>query len=264
VAQKRLSCRRDVHSLEELAGIHIDIGRKSEDLDWPHATSEFATAIRLLNDAKSLNPRYLSARLTLAKAWFCLEDFGTASEELGSIQSEKWNVELRATMYAECLNRTALFEQCVAFCDKRLKEWPDSAGLKRIRAETMVDAYVIGKEKDGVRIVEKSSLEFFIGIVGNSERRTPSDFRYLARLREWMGDANTALELINGAEALEPEHWANSFNRALFYWHLGDLKSALHNGQQACALGPWRPQTWKLVAVLQDSRGEKTEGQNQP
>jgi serine/threonine protein kinase len=259
VAQKRLSGRRDVHSLEELAGIHIDIGRELEDRDWPRATSEFATAIRLLDEAKNLNPRFLSARLTLAKAWFCLDDFGAASEELGDIQFDKGTEELRATMYAECLNRTGLFEQCVAFCDKRLKESPDSVGLKRIRAETLVDAYVIGKEKDGVRIVENSSLEFFVGIVGDSKRRTASDIRYLARLREWTGDTKAALELIDKAEQLQPDEWANSFQRAMFYWHMGDLKSALEHGHKASTLGRWRPQTWRLVAAIQDSLGENTE-----
>jgi Flp pilus assembly protein TadD len=165
-------------------------------------------------------------------------------------------------MFAECLNRVAAFKECLTFCDKRLTERPDRIGLQRVRAETLVDAYVIGKEKDGVRIVEKSSLEFFTKIVTDEKHRTTSDLHYLARLKEWTGDVNGAFELINRAEELESKHWANSFNRAVFYWHIGDSISAVRHGQRACALAPWRPQPWRLVGTIQDSRGEKREAQS--
>jgi serine/threonine protein kinase len=262
VAQKLVTRRRDVHSLEELAVAHMDVGRESEDLDWPRATHEYATAIRLLNEALNLNPQYLTARLNLARAWFCLDDFAAASKEVTSVRFDKWTRELAAVIQAECLNRVAAFEECLTLCDRWLKELPDSTSLKRVRAETMADGFSIGKKQNGMRIVEDSSLEFFTDVVHDEKRRRPSDFHYLARLKDWVGDTESALRLISEAEKLEPHYWENSFNRAVFYWHVGDLTSALYHAQKACTLGLWRPQVWRLVGSIQKSVGQETEAKN--
>jgi tetratricopeptide (TPR) repeat protein len=264
-AQRRLAISRDVHSLEELGMVHMALGHEVEDTDWPRAASEFAAAIPLLMEARDLNPQYVSARLNLAKARFHLEDFTAATSELesiGQLRLDKSLAELNAVMFAECLNRVAAFEQCLTFCDKWLKVLPDSIGLRRVRAETTADAYCIGKKKNGVRVADESAMEFFTNIIGDSRRRKPSDLRYLARLKEWAGEVKAAFALIAEAEQFQPKHWEDSFNRAVFYCHSGDLKSALYHAQKACTLGQWRPQVWRLVASIQNSLGQETDAKS--
>jgi predicted Zn-dependent protease len=96
-------------------------------------------------------------------------------------------------------------------------------------------------------------LEFFTTILENADKRRASDFRYLARLKEWMGEVQTAHALLDKAEQLEPNHWEVSFNRAVFYLHVGEGKTAFYHAQKACILGPWRPQTWRLISAIQES-----------
>jgi len=232
----------------------MSIGTEFVDSNWPRAAREFGSAIKLLGEARQLNPRYLSARFNLAKAWFRLEDVVAASEEVGELfklpLNKAW-AELCAITHAECLNRVAAFRECWEVCDKWLGEFPDSIGLQRVRAETIVDGFCIGKEKDGVRVVEESSLGFFSEIVRDEQKRTVSDLRYLARLKEWMGEVKTAVDLLDKAEQLLPNHWEVPFNLATLYWRRGELCTALYYAQKACTLGPWVPQTWRAIALIQ-------------
>jgi serine/threonine protein kinase/Flp pilus assembly protein TadD len=264
VAQRRLTLSRNIHSIEELALAHMGLAQRALDSEFPRAVQHLALSVKLLSEAKQINPQYVSARLNLAKSYFLLESYQAASDELGNIgqlRVDKSTPALRALMYAECLNRVAAFKECVEFCDKWLQSVPSFVELQRVRAETIVDGYCIGAEKDGARIVEAQTLEFFTTIVENADKRRASDFRYLARLKEWMGDVQTALDLLDKAEQLEPNHWEVSFNRAVFYLHVGEGKTALYHAQKACNLGPWRPQTWRLISVIQDSAQMKPEAE---
>jgi serine/threonine protein kinase len=255
-AEQRLKYGRDVHSLEELAGVRLALGEETANSDWPQAVTEFGVAVALLLEARQLNPRYLTVRLNLAKAWFHLEDFVAASREAAESFALAANPSMRefaAIIQAECLDRVGSHKECVSFCDSWLKSCPDSVGLQRVRAETIVDAYCIGKEKDGIHIVERTCLEFFTKMASESGAHRASDLRYLARLREWMGDVKDAFRLLDEAEQVQPNHWEVPFNRASFYWRTQDLRSALFHAQRACTLGLWVPQAWRLIAHIHDA-----------
>lgn len=256
-AERRLSLSRDIHSLEELGLVHLGLGKAAEDADYPGAVKHFGSALCLLNEAKALNPRYLPCRLNLARAWFDLENYVRASQELDEIAhlplSQAW-AETWAVARAECINRVALFKECWQFCDKWLEKFPESIRLQRIRAETRAD-YCIGKETEGNRIVDSTSWKFFADIVTQPNQRTASDFRYLARIKEWIGEVDVAFSLLDEAEKLQPGKWEVPFNRASFYWGLKDLPAALSNAETACGLGLWRPQTWRLLAIIQRDMG---------
>jgi tetratricopeptide (TPR) repeat protein len=156
---------------------------------------------------------------------------------------------------AMCIDRTAAHADCVAYCDEWLAKLPDNTDLRRVRAETIVDGFCIGKEKDGVRIVEPSSLEFFSTIVRQPERRQLSDFCYLARLQEWMGDVHNAMELLSEAKTLWPDSWNIPFNAASFQLRANDLQAARTNALTATEAAPWRPQAWRLLAHVYQALG---------
>jgi tetratricopeptide (TPR) repeat protein len=152
-----LALSRNIHSIEELALVHMGLAQRALDSEFPKAVQHLALSVKLLSEAKQINPQYVSARLNLAKSYFLLESYQTASDELGSmgqLRLDKSTPAIRALMYAECLNRVAAFKECVEFCDKWLPSIPSFVELQRVRAETIADGYCIGAEKDGVRIVE--------------------------------------------------------------------------------------------------------------
>ncbi len=49
---------RDVHSLEEVAGVLSSLAAKEEDRNWPEALEIYTGALDSLEEAKGPNPRY--------------------------------------------------------------------------------------------------------------------------------------------------------------------------------------------------------------
>jgi tetratricopeptide (TPR) repeat protein len=262
-AEKRLQISKDVHSLDEMAVVLLKIGNLARDTDYPSAAKNYAGALSCLLNAASLNPRYLGARFNLARAWFQLEEYGRSAEELNDIARLNLSsayAELWATQKAECMDRTALFEECRKFCEEWLKKMPKSIRLQRIRAECMTD-YFIGKEKDGVRIVERGALEFFSEIIKRPDQRKATDLVYMGRIKEWIGELDEAFLLFDEAENLEPSKWETSYCRAMAYWRLKEFESALACAKKACTRGPWNPKTWSVLSLIQKSTGMEKEAQ---
>jgi tetratricopeptide (TPR) repeat protein len=249
-ARRRLAKGRNVHTLEEAALVLWDIALKMEDRDLPAAAGYYSEAANLLLEVKALNPRFLTARANLAGI---LVDMGFLSEALQEV-SEVWEYgpnpdvghSLAATA-ARAMDRSAAHRECLDLCDRWLKKFPGDMKLQRIRAETIVDGFCIGREQDGVRVVEPTSLAFFETAIADPATRLTSDLLYLARLREWMGDITAAKKLAARARAERLDWWEPPFVLAGFEWHGGNLDACKELLRVAATLAPWRPQPWRLL-----------------
>jgi serine/threonine protein kinase len=249
----RLKLSRDIHSLETAAEVLHALGREKEDDNWPDAFAFYKRAIRLLEEAKELNPRYLSVRYTLAHTWFDLEQYARADKELAEFFQMPMDESLREhciVLAAQCRLWISLFKECVEFADKWLVKFPESFSLMRTRAEAFVDGFVIGHMKDGVRIVEKSSLEFFESIVTNHEQRKVSDFCFLARLKNWMGFTDEALDILSEASVHFPSAWNVSFHQANILLNAGDAAAAMPFAKEAVRKGRWHVSSWELLGAI--------------
>lgn len=216
----------------------------------------------MLNEAKQLNPRFTTARYNLAQVLFALERYSELLDKLGDLMKlpiHHSTYRICCLLVAKCLDRVAAFKECVEYCDKCLARLPNDISFQRVRAETIVDGFCIGTKKDGVHIVERASLEFFTNIVNEPQKRVVTDYCYLARLQEWMGKVDTALETLEIASNSYPEYWEIPFNRATFLWRKGNLKAAIFNAQLASKLAPWRPQPLWILSDCYNSAGRKQE-----
>jgi serine/threonine protein kinase/lipopolysaccharide biosynthesis regulator YciM len=264
-ATLRLNLGRDVHSLQEVGNLLKRIGDERVEKNLPEAAERYGEALSLLTEAKQLNPRFVTARLNRAGVLCELQQYPEAITELSEIARlpQHESVLLAAvSLWARCLDQMALHKECVEFCDKWLKENPDSIQLERVRAETIVDGFCIGREKDGTRVVERSSLQFFESIINQPGQRQVSDFCYLARLYEWMDQAEDAKSLLSQAESLAPDYWEIPFDRASFELRSGELKNALSNASTATQIAPWRPQTWRLLAAIYGALNMAAQAEN--
>lgn len=251
-AQRTLQVRRDVRTLEEIATLFWQIGSKYEDTSLPEAVKYYKNALKLLLEAKELNPRFVTARLNIAETLFLIHQYSEAINEL----SEMFNLPTHEViqksgivLFAKCLDRLSLHEECLKFCNKWLEKFPDNIELQRIKAETIVDGFCIGKIKDGTKVVERSSLEFFENAV-DQKKRNISDICYLSRLYEWMGKVDEAMILLDEAENLNSNYWEIYFNRASFFLRLNDLDNALINSLKSTQNAEWKPQTWRLLSKI--------------
>lgn len=252
-ATDRLKLGRDVHSLQEAAGILHSLGGRSQDDNWPKAFELYTRAVDLLAEAKRLNPRYLIVRFSLAQAWFDLEQYSRADKELADFFHMPMDDHLRERcvgLAAQCRLWVSLFKECIEFADKWLTEFPKSIYILRPRAEAFVDGFVIGHVEDGVRIVEESSLDFFESVIKDAEHRSASDFCFLARLKNWMGFTDEALEILAIGSVHFPFAWNLSFHRADILLVRGEPGAALPFAQDAAVKGKWHLSSWELLAEV--------------
>ncbi len=269
-ARLRLRRNRDVHSLHEVAELHISHAQEILDVDWPLAFESLLFAIGLLREAKEANPQYLPARASLIRALSDITAYSACTEELSAAAGLEWHPSDRvflARMAAHCLDRSNAHDECVQFCEKWLKNL-ESANLskiaeghlveiKRTRAITIIDRYCIGKMKDGVRIVEASSLQFFQGVVKDPVHRQPRDFACLAQLYEWMGKLDEAFDLLKSGQNSSPNYWEFPFDRSSFLCRSGRLEDALQDSLRATELAPWKVPTWRLLARIHREIGDE-------
>ena len=82
--------------------------------------------------------------------------------------------------------------------------YPDSIFLKRVLSETLVDGYVLGNYQNGVRVIEKSSLDFFTHIIEDKINRFAERDRHqlFVEPEGW----NTIEIYVNGFSSSLPEH----------------------------------------------------------
>ena len=259
-SELRLAGRRDVHSLEERAAVLERVGSSLREQDFPSAASYHWEAIRLLEEALDLNPRFSTAAVSLIQIYV---DLGNPQRAMDEVDSLDWD-DLHENLWepvvlsaARALDAASAHRECVDFCKKWIEVYPQSIGLQRIQAETIADGFCIGKERNGARIRENHSFGFFAQTIRDHKNRTHSDFCYMARIMEWLGDKNEALRLIEEAESIWPGKWDTPLLHGAFEWRAENFESASRLATTAKDRAPWRGQPKFLLASILESQGEE-------
>ncbi len=263
-ATERISISRNVNSLEEAANVIYKIAESEKNTDFPAAIKNYKIALTYLQEAKQLNPNFETARLSISNVLFKLKKYRESTEEAIQVSNTtrvKKIAEVGAFYVSRNLLWTSAFVESKNFCDKQLKNYPDSIFLKRVLSETLVDGYVIDNYQDGVRVVEKSSLEFFTSIIKDEKNRLPSDFKFLAKIHAWMGDAdnlNYAVSLLQQGLELYPEYWKFNFTISAIYHQHKYFDEALQEAIEAKNKAPWRESIYFLLSSIYKEKGEIT------
>lgn len=263
-ATKRISISRNVNSLEELASVIYKIAESQKNTEFPTAIKNYKMALVYLKEAKQLNPNFETARLSISNILFKLKKYGESTEEAVQVINStrvKAIVEVGAFYVARNLLWTSAFEESKTFCDKHLKNYPDSILLRRVLSETLVDGYVIDNYQDGVRVIEKSSLEFFTSIIKDEKNRLPSDFKFLAKIHAWMGDTenlNLAISILQKGLELYSNYWKFNFTISVIYKQHNYLDEALNEAIEAMNKAPWRESIYFLLSSIYKDKGDMT------
>lgn len=258
----RISISRNVNSLEEAAMILYKIAERKKNMDFPNAIKNYKSALSLLQEAKQLNPKFESGRLSISNVLFKLKKYRESSDEAIHIYNTtkvRKIGEIAASYIARNMLWTSSFEEGKAFCEKQPKFFPKSIFIKRVLSQILVEGYVINNYQDGVRVVEKSSLEFFTSVIQDKQNRLPSDFMYLAQIYAWMGDSknlNKSIELLNEGIELYPDHWMLNYYVAAIYQLHGYLDEALIDAIEAKNKAPWRETTYLLISSIYNNKGD--------
>jgi serine/threonine protein kinase/Flp pilus assembly protein TadD len=255
-ALKRLELGRDVHSLEEAANVLSGLGRDLLASNAPKGFEYLRQSASLCDEALHLNPLYHNSRNNLAITLFDLDLLTEALDTAASLPSDRFWSRRKVVLHAKCLNRTAAVDECLEFCAKWIKQFPEEVELQRAQAEIIADFRSIGYEtKDGARIIVPECVDFFTKIVKNTENRKPSDFGHLARLLHWWGRPDEARDTLLKDQSIYGDKWEVLFDLAWLHWTESDLNTAYAISKRACLAVPWLPKVWEQRSFLEGQLG---------
>ena len=254
-AEKRLNLGRDIHAVCEAAAVMYKYAESNKNTDFPNAMDFYKLSLALYREALDKNPHFQTAMYNVALLLFKMRrytDAMTYGAEISKI--EKGTTETNAFYAARNMLWTGNFESGLKFCDNWLKAYPNSIWLKRVRAEILVDGYVIDNyTKEGSPIVERSSFEFFTEIIKDAKNMIPSDIIFLAKIHCWMGETDD----IEYGKALYPNYWHFDFYLSAYALKYKDNKKALQEALDCQRKAPWREKAYSLLASAYSANGQE-------
>ena len=261
-AEKRLNLGRDIHAVCEAAAVMYKYAESNKNTDFPNAMDFYKLSLALYREALDKNPHFQTAMYNVALLLFKMRrytDAMTYGAEISKI--EKGTTETNAFYAARNMLWTGNFESGLKFCDNWLKAYPNSIWLKRVRAEILVDGYVIDNyTKEGSPIVERSSFEFFTEIIKDAKNMIPSDIIFLAKIHCWMGetdDIEYGIKLLEWGKALYPNYWHFDFYLSAYALKYKDNKKALQEALDCQRKAPWREKAYSLLASAYSANGQE-------
>jgi serine/threonine protein kinase len=257
-SKERLMLSKDIHSLSEAGLVYYKLAEYNKNINFPSSISYYKKSLSCYESAEKLNPNFTIASLQIANILYKLRKYVESSKKVGSIKQDTG--EMGVYYIARNMLWISAFEEGKNFCDKWLKIFPDSILIKRIRAEIIVDGYVIGHYQDGIPILEKSSFTFFSDIMNDSKHRLASDFIYFGKLLYWVEDFEHSLEYIEKGIELFPNDWGLHFLKSNVAMKKNDISLALIEANTARQKAPWREKTFYLLAKISNILGNIDDG----
>lgn len=252
-AKKKLNIVRDIHALCEIASVFYKYAEFCKNIKFPETIQLYKYALSLYREALDINPCYQTAMYNVALILFKMKRYKDSLNygvEISKI--EKGTSELNAFYVARNMLWMSQFDKALKFCDDWIKKYPNSIYLKRIRAEVLVDGFVIDHySKDGYPIVEKSSLDFFTNIITDEKNRIASDFIFLAKIHCWMNDSEEieyGLKLLETGKDIYPEEWKFNFYLSAFALKYEKNQIGLQEALECQRKAPWREMTYSILA----------------
>lgn len=251
-------------ALDDVAGFAGRVFFDLREQDWPAATWWGRRAVELYREAKKLDPEAPNIRYNLASRLKQLERFDEARQELidlAALPAGAAYNELSAHLYGECLSMEGGQIEAVKHAEQWLEIFPHSTALERLRGEAFAEL-CIGKFTDeGERLLYREPMVFFEGIFEGPDELSLNDHFYWARLLEWTGRTDEALEVIKKAELISPQAWQVAHHRAEFYSRAGLHDEATRWSREATERSPWRQCVWVMLSFVLQQSGRCTEAE---
>ena len=260
-SRQRLGLSRDGTSLVAAGAQLVEQAASLSEARLPESFRFLHEAVALLSEARERAPHDPAWRLPLARAFTALERWQDARVILEGTTDARNPRRAReaAELLARCLLRLREYAPCLAQCNRSLALYPDAIPFERGRALAFAEGFVLGVEKDGLRVADDTAMSFFEWAVGDPAVREPGDFVTLARYREWMGRADEGVALLGEGRKGFPESWELATAHAQHLERRGAFEEALAAAEEAVRLAPLRPEGWGALAAIRGILGSKEE-----
>ncbi len=262
-AENRLQLCRDISAICEAANIMYKYAEELKNSKFPVAIDYYKSSLKLYREALQINPRYLNALYNIELLLFKMKRYSDAMDFGSEISKlEKGTSEVNAFYFVRNLFWTSNFVEALKFSNNWLKSYPESTLLKRVRAEILVDGYVIDNyTKDGYPIVERSSLDFFTNIIKDNSKYIASDVIFLAKIHCWMNEPEEidfGLKLLEWGKNKFPKNWKFNFYLAAFALKYKLTEKALQEAKECVLKAPWRETAYSMLAEAYAANNDKS------
>lgn len=259
-ATQRLKISRNVHSLEERAYVLYKIAETQKNTNFPEAIKNYKAALSLLQEAKELNPKYITARLSIANILFKLRKYGESLAEGAEISKvQNGTTEIGAFYMARNLLWVSAFEEGKQFCEKWLHTYPNSMFLKRVYVEIMIDGYLLNGKSNEIDNFKLDPMEFLNVCLKDKKNKKTVDYIFLAKIYMWMGgneNINYAMALLESGLQNYPDNWKFNWWLAVYLQKYNQLDGALQEALNARQKAPWREKTYGLLSSIYKAKDD--------
>jgi tetratricopeptide (TPR) repeat protein len=254
VCLKRLSIRRDVHSLEESA---ITLYTIAADLKWkdlPSAAKYAKLALELATEGISLNPNFPSLFLARADIYrfFNRNDLAaTDYKAVSEIPTHHALQDITLLRFVRLLETERLYESALSLIGK----WSKNVSSDDIRQEVeavemriIFKQLMLDKTQGNCRAVVPEVVEFFHSAKAKDGRpKYPVD---LAKVEDWIGRRSDAIAILKAILEAKRDDLDTIQSLAEILSNAGDYEQAAIWAKRLIEIGPWKAEAYDLAALV--------------
>lgn len=249
-AIRRLNVRRDVHGIEEAAGILQRQAKAKREADLPDAIAAAKIAGDLVKEGLILNPRFYSLRLQeIQLRRFAYDEAKVIDLYQAMMDADDCPVSYRQLAFAEMAEKLAegkLFNTALELlqrCGENLSE-----RLLALKMRILARHFMIGKDNsNGQRIVIPEVRDYFLNETSDRSLRDPV---LAAEISEWLGDPEKAVDVLEKHLSKCPADWEGIRVMALIRLRMGNLEGAMQYVQLLPTVAPWRAESFDWLSYV--------------
>jgi len=249
-AIKRIKLRRDIHGIEEAAGILQRQAAAKRDTDLPGAIAVAKVVGDLIEEGIALNPRFypiLLKQIQLRR--FAHDESTVLSLCQVMIDADDCPPVYRQSAFAEMVEKLSEGKSFATALDLIQRSGHgESERLLAVKMRTLARHYMIGKENvKGQRIIVPEVREYFLKI---ASRHNDCNSVIAAEILDWMGDSKRALEVLDQYLSTTPTDWDGVRVSALIHLRMGKHERALHLARSLITVAPWRAESYDWLRYV--------------
>lgn len=261
-AKKRISIRKDTHSIGEITAVLGELVLSTQDVDFPKALELAKEQYQFMNEGLKLNQAAYPLLLTKIKLFRfinCDEKAMALSQEI--IENEHVPVLFKQAAFiqlVDILRESDSSHIALELIDKTIATIESEEikqALVNIRMQILADKYMIGHfNNDGERLYISQVIEYFL-TKPNSDY---FDLIMTARILDWIGNSHEAKKVLFELLTKQSTNSKAGQELVLLLCRYGQLDEALDKAKQLVDMFPLKAESFYLLSKVLEQRGDLT------
>lgn len=247
-AMQRIKIRRDIHAIEEAAGVLQRQAIQKRDTDLPRAIEIAKLVGDLIKEGMALSPRHYLLRIKeIQLRRFAYDERAVLAIAQEMIDSDECPLTFRQMALCEMIEKLSegkSFEAALDLIQRAGQS--DPARLQAVKMRTLARHRMIGKEtQNGKRVVIAEVRDYFLQLQPSGYFRDPV---MAAEMQDWFEDAKSATQILQEHLSESPHDWEGIKLLAMIHLRQGCNAQAVDIAQLLVKNAPWRAESYDWLA----------------